>query len=573
MPAPDPAPGWCALARVSPWLVAAWLCLGPIAVPGTASGSAVEPDAELIELGRQIYEEGIGSSEMTAVLAGGLEVEGTVLVCAGCHGAGGEGRPEGGLTPSDLRPTMLRRPYEVRSASGRVHGPYDDRSLVRAIAMGVDPAGNALQASMPRYRTSRRDMKALVAYLGQLESRRRAGVDAEAMRIGVLVPASESADPSAGGSEAARSATWIDAYFSRYLDPTGIFGRRLEAVTIAYEPGVPAARGEAVRALEEADLLAVLGGGLELDRAWIEAAEQLGLPWIGPRSLDGPAGAGPAAGGGLPKTTFYLEAGLEEQVRVLAEHAARTWPGLRSRVVAQTDPGPLVAAAEAAWFASAEALEQPEPRALGVGRGTAPAVALAGGAPTEPAPILLLVPGEAGRRILEGWARQNSAPGAAALPLPVLAPGPVVASWFEVGEAGSTIPPWHSSRLELYVTTQGLGSGAGRRADGTDPRRAAGPFVERWSQVARERALPPLSASSARHLLASLQVLEESLQRVGADLGRASLVRALESLRNLETGVAPPISFGPNRRVGFDRPRVSRLGGPESRAVAPAAGQ
>ena len=45
-------------------------------------------------------------------------------------------------------------------------------------------------------------------------------------------------------------------------------------------------------------------------------------------------------------------------------------------------------------------------------------------------------------------------------------------------------------------------------------------------------------------------MLVEALRASGRRLSRDGLVRELERLRNLDTGVMPPLTFGPNRRVG-----------------------
>jgi ABC-type branched-subunit amino acid transport system substrate-binding protein len=61
----------------------------------------------------------------------------------------------------------------------------------------------------------------------------------------------------------------------------------------------------------------------------------------------------------------------------------------------------------------------------------------------------------------------------------------------------------------------------------------------------------------ARHLsmqvaaLVSARVLVEGLQRAGRDLTRPKFVAALVTLQNFETGLIPPISFGPNQRTGI----------------------
>lgn len=49
---------------------------------------------------------------------------------------------------------------------------------------------------------------------------------------------------------------------------------------------------------------------------------------------------------------------------------------------------------------------------------------------------------------------------------------------------------------------------------------------------------------------ASAKVLMEGLKRVGRGLSRRKLVVALEKLSDFATGLTPPLSFGPNRRIG-----------------------
>ena len=112
---------------------------------------------------------GAAGSEITAVLEGsGAELSGASIACRGCHGADGRGKPEGGVTPSNIRWEVLIRPY---ATAGRAHPPYNERSLLRAIAMGVDPAGNALARTMPRFRLTRSDMADLIAWLKKIGSR------------------------------------------------------------------------------------------------------------------------------------------------------------------------------------------------------------------------------------------------------------------------------------------------------------------------------------------------------------------------------------------------------------------
>lgn len=45
-------------------------------------------------------------------------------------------------------------------------------------------------------------------------------------------------------------------------------------------------------------------------------------------------------------------------------------------------------------------------------------------------------------------------------------------------------------------------------------------------------------------------LMVEALMRTGRDVSRAGVIETLEAVRNFEGGMTPPLSFGPNRRVG-----------------------
>jgi hypothetical protein len=51
---------------------------------------------------------------------------------------------------------------------------------------------------------------------------------------------------------------------------------------------------------------------------------------------------------------------------------------------------------------------------------------------------------------------------------------------------------------------------------------------------------------------ASAKTLIEAVKLSSRKLSRATLISALEGLRDYQTGVIPPLSFGPNRRVGVE---------------------
>jgi cytochrome c553 len=117
-----------------------------------------------------------------------LEAPGAAMACANCHGNDGKGRPEGGITPSNITWKELNKSYGVRHASGREHPAYTEETLARAIAKGIDPAGNKLDPAMPHYSMPEEDLAALVAYLKRLGTELDPGISESAIRIGTILP-------------------------------------------------------------------------------------------------------------------------------------------------------------------------------------------------------------------------------------------------------------------------------------------------------------------------------------------------------------------------------------------------
>jgi len=118
--------------------------------------------------GKQIYVRGttVSGKEILAYLGeSSIEVPGSAIPCANCHGLDGQGKPEGGITPTNVTWEVLTKPYGVRNANGRQHPPYTERGLELAITRGTDPSGNKLLSVMPRYAMAAEDLEDLVAYL------------------------------------------------------------------------------------------------------------------------------------------------------------------------------------------------------------------------------------------------------------------------------------------------------------------------------------------------------------------------------------------------------------------------
>ncbi|MFY9821899.1 MAG: ABC transporter substrate-binding protein [Thermoanaerobaculia bacterium] len=279
-----------------------------------ASAQAPKDSKDPIQRGRQIYLEGTSSSggEITAVMSdAGVEVPAATVPCAGCHGRDGKGNPEGGISPSDLTWSALTRPYGVTHPGGRKHPPYDAKFLKKAIAMGLDPAGNALHVAMPRFRMSLRDMEDLVAYLQQLGTGTDPGVSDTAVRIGVVLPP---AGPLSGLGHAVRAA--LTARFEAVNRDGGIYGRRIEPRFVDGPAPADQRRAWTSDFLQREDVFAGLASffpGAETEMASLFQEKQ--VPMVGPFTLH-PSEAFP-----LNRYVFYLLPGIEAQEKALIRFA------------------------------------------------------------------------------------------------------------------------------------------------------------------------------------------------------------------------------------------------------------
>jgi hypothetical protein len=71
--------------------------------------------------GRQIYRQGTSQSgkEILAYIGdASVEVPGSSIACAGCHGLDGRGKPEGGVNPSNVTWESLTKPYGSKNLEG-----------------------------------------------------------------------------------------------------------------------------------------------------------------------------------------------------------------------------------------------------------------------------------------------------------------------------------------------------------------------------------------------------------------------------------------------------------------------
>lgn len=505
-----------AFRRAGVWAgIAALLALGGSWVSAAPPPPAAGPFGltEREKQGKQIYLQGVSPTggKITANLNGN-ELPANALPCAGCHGRDGRGKPEGGVDPSNLQWDELTKPYEVTKSTGRRHGTYTDRLFVRAASLGLDPAGNPLNAAMPRYQMSREDMDRLLAYVKRLGREPVPGVSETEIRVGALVAAGAEGDAVRGA---------LEAWTADLNQAGGIYGRQIRLVPAALPAAPDKRRDETVRFLEqEPPVFAVLGLPADSESRLAELFEERETPLLGAtdpriRREDFPL-----------RYVFYLDSGYEDQGRALVQFAAsgdaegKAPKSAKLAIIAEdAEPFtgcvtsvsqaavrlglPLFSEHYATGAFSAERMKSLQEagveRVVFAGRGTDQKAFLAAADRAGWKPQLLSWAAFAGAELLEAEPGWN---GRIFLALPALPP---------------------------------------------DPRFPQGNSFLRFAERHR---LARADVGGQMRVLAAARVLVEALQRAGREVDRESLIERLQELRQFDTGYSPPITFGPGRRIG-----------------------
>jgi cytochrome c oxidase subunit 2 len=87
--------------------------------------------------------------------------------CASCHGPGGRGGAPVMMSteiPPDIRYKTLTS-EEMEHEGEETHPPYTDETIKRAITEGVEPDGEPMDLTMPRWQMSERDLDDLLEFL------------------------------------------------------------------------------------------------------------------------------------------------------------------------------------------------------------------------------------------------------------------------------------------------------------------------------------------------------------------------------------------------------------------------
>lgn len=469
--------------------------------------------------GKLIYhrgEDGAGRGDIKAVLGGdGLELPGASFTCANCHGPRGEGRQEGGLQPPAINWEALTSRH-VSPLTRRERPPYTEATLARALHAGLDSAGSPLHPGMPRYQMSAEQTSDLVAYLKRIGGAADAepGVTDTALKVGAALPLS---GPLARVGEGVRAA--LVAYFAEVNAGGGVYGRRFELV-VEDSAGEAAKTVEATRKLVETDGVFALVASFE-PRASAPTNEYVSrreVPLVGPTTLS-PRLA-------LPPNpyVFYLLPTFADQARALADFAAAKAAGQPqgARLAVVYAAGEFDADALAGLRAQAKLRSLP----LVAERPYDPAKFAAADVARELAAkkathVFFFGGGESFAALARAMdeARLDAA---------------LLSSITMVGRGAFDLPPAVAARTYLAYP-------------------AALPSAEDFAEfesVMQKGGVEMRSPAFQAVAFAAAKTLVEATKLCGRQVDRASLVGALESLHDFRTGVVPPLTFGPNRRVG-----------------------
>lgn len=308
-------------------LLRAVLLLALLAATAPARADSVE----LVEAGRQIYEQGIlpDGAQLVATRPEGLILQGQFAACVRCHRASGMGSIEGVadkaiLVPPVAGPVLFapalyanqfldEEHHWVPNATWRramKRPAYDRESLGLALRDGRNTMGEFLEAPMLHYDLDQYSLSALTAYLEVLGAETDPGVGADRITVGIVV--TPDANP-----EDARAVLDIVRAFARhtkaYGTPLQIAEWRLEG-----EPGTWL--GQLKDTYRAQPVFALLSGIGESEWDPVhEFCEQNRVPCILPS-----VNAIPQADGHF---SIYFSPGVELEAAVIARFLAGEPPG------------------------------------------------------------------------------------------------------------------------------------------------------------------------------------------------------------------------------------------------------
>jgi ABC-type branched-subunit amino acid transport system substrate-binding protein len=480
----------------------------------SASTQSKDDVAAQEKRGRLIYLKGEAASEITALLGSdALEIPATSFACTNCHGLRGEGTSEGGLQPPPIDWQTLTQKH-TSALTRRERQPYNETTLARAITKGLSPDGTPMHPGMPRYVMTSEQVADLIAYLKKLgkESNADPGLTDGTIKVGAALPLS---GPLAQIGEDIKAT--LSASFAQTNAQGGLYGRRIELV-VQDSKGEPAQSLEATRRLIEQEAVFALVGSFEPSdsgavNGYIKSRE---VPLVGPITLT-PRNEIPPN-----QFVFYLLPTFADQARTLVDFINEKSAGKQTRaavVYANSDfnQDALAGLKSQAKLHSIEMVSEQSYVAGHIDAATAVKALLT----TKPDYLFFFGNSDEAKALAEEMERSG-------LKIPILS------SVVMLGRGAFNLPA--SIAAQTFLTYPSSLPNQDDFADFLATMRTSGVALR-----------TPAFQSIA---FAATKVLLEALKLSGKRLDRTSLVTSLEQLQDFKTGVAPPITFTPNRRVG-----------------------
>ncbi|MCW2271406.1 hypothetical protein D3C77_01200 [compost metagenome] len=493
---------------------------GALVLMLVASCQAVALDLTPSELaGKRLYREGLSSSDAQVsarVGAADMLVPASVVPCASCHGADGLGRAEGGVRPPVLSWQRLAMGQQLRQANGRYYPAYTEATLARAIQEGRDPGGNQLDPVMPRFVLSMADQRNLNAYLKRLADDRDPGVEEQTLRLGTLLPTQ---GPLAGSAKVV--AAVLADRIAHINQQGGIHGRQLELVSLDPGPDQDSAEKALGQLLVQDPVFALIAPlAPALESTLATRLEQAKVPLVG---------AAPALADSVQ--IFDPLPGLREQLLSLADYAQAN--------LALEQAVTRIVYADEAQAGLARNLEHALQDRGWSDVGAQSLNAWNG----EGQAIFFLGQGDSFTQLTAALKQAGHTPYLFAVSSQV------------AGQLPQVPDAWSRRVFLAYPFVPGDWTASGREA---------------LSALRQRQGLDGRQGALQVSTWCALQLLTDALKRIGRDASREKLVLALESLHDVQTGLTPPLGFGPGRRQGLAGAHVVTLEmpGPVFRPVA-----
>lgn len=493
-----------------------FLMLSLVAMAPPAVAELPLSDAEA--RGKHIYTKGESTSGRVITAAIGLTERpspASILPCAQCHGAGGEGI---GIVAPAVRWQSLTDPAGHRHER-RQHDPFNAITVARAIREGIDPAGNDLEATMPRYDMTDADMADLIAYLKRVGLELDPGLNASLIRVGTVQPTEGPLAEIGGAALAVIESMIADVNMSG-----GVHGRKLELVVGEYGTGDTPVFWTAQDLVARESVFALFGSympGYDKELSTLVGDEQ--IPHIGPNSLLSSEEGG--------RFEFYVQPTIVEQAKALLSFARIEAADAKIAVVYPRVTG---------FDELAESL-----RGYGTERERA---------------MTLATPYSLGEQNEETLARRIRDAGVDNILY--LGSGQDL---LDFAGAADTLG-WHPTMLAPAQFAERVVFGMPAKFTGRillsypalpDDYTEAG--IAEFESLHEKFGIGYANSVAQVSAFLATKVLFEALERAGPDLSRDSLIAALEEFDDFAAGLSPPISYDAFRRTGVKGAHVLRV--------------